>query len=1057
MSLDDAQKAFGWPSRDDILNPTGIGAAVYAQLAREKIGYAIGRRPDGEGIQVGVLASDPDATEAPLAIICDFPKKVSQATLLETQKLAWNFSRSLLLITVEPHIIRKWTCCEPPTTSMPTDLFALNPSPEVGTAVHFSPAVDVDQSTSEQAASSLYWVDLLTGAFFQQNANRFKPEKRADQLLLNNLRVLRQKLIDKGLSGDSGQDISHDLLARVIFIQFLFDRKDTEGKAALNKEELLRLHEEEHILANYHDNFSSLLSDYEDTYSLFRWLNSKFNGDLFPGQGTPEEQAAAWEREKSQVTPEHLNLLARFVGGQEEMAQGQLSLWPTYAFDAIPLDVISTIYEQFVKKDAGTGVHYTPSHVADLTLDLVLPWEGQDWDLKILDPACGSGVFLVKAFQRLVYRWKKAHIDDQINGKVLAHLLEQNLFGVDLDPHAVRVSSFSLYLAMCDEIDPRDYWKEVHFPILRGRCLIAADFFDEGCNGFRTEDGEAYDIVIGNPPWGKKTATKSALAWESKYGWPLSYNDVGPLFLAKSLALTRANGHVGLLQSSTLLYKSTLSAVTFRNNLFYTAQVEEVINFCALRFGLFNDAIEPACLIVLRNCPPTGEAFWYTCPKPLRSQEDKFRIVIDPQDSHQLWADEVIASPWLWSSLLWGGRRDVAFIQNLSCYDTLTKLEAGKAVQAREGIIRGDQQKRVSALVGRPLLPAEALLGRLSLFVEAAHMPKNSNPMVDSINSANFAAFDLPQAIIRQSWLKDEGRFRIALVNSDDNLGGVLCSQSYLSLHTDEDNKLYLEAACLIYNSIFAVYYLLLTSGRFAMYRPEPETRDFRSVPLPGVQSNLLEGVTTVAEVDERVREVFEFKEAEWLLIEDLAQYTLPDFKGGSDSPGRLATQRGVFGNGAMQQEPELSQYCDIFRHVLQAAYGKDKAIGAVIFSEPETTTKLPVRLVSIYLNVSDRSTVDIDAMESEVLQQRLSALYTTMLSTEENKHSFYQRCVRTYDSVSTPSAEGGILINLIKPDQIRYWTRSMALRDADEVVADLMIWSRGLLKEDREREAVLV
>jgi hypothetical protein len=114
------------------------------------------------------------------------------------------------------------------------------------------------------------------------------------------------------------------------------------------------------------------------------------------------------------------------------------------------------------------------------------------------------GRVLVKAYQRLIYRWKRAHPGQQITGAMLARLLEHNLFGVDLDGHAVRTASFSLYLALCDEINPRDYWKEVHFPPLRGHCLIAADFFSEEHEGFRTADGPAYDLVIGNPPWGKE-------------------------------------------------------------------------------------------------------------------------------------------------------------------------------------------------------------------------------------------------------------------------------------------------------------------------------------------------------------------------------------------------------------------------------------------------------------------------------------------------------------------------------------------------------------------------
>ena len=84
-----------------------------------------------------------------------------------------------------------------------------------------------------------------------------------------------------------------------------------------------------------------------------------------------------------------------------------MCLWPQYAFDVIPLEFISSIYETFVTKRAsGDGIYYTPSYLVDFVLDRVLPWDGTDWDLKVIDPACGSGIFLVKAFQRLVHRWK---------------------------------------------------------------------------------------------------------------------------------------------------------------------------------------------------------------------------------------------------------------------------------------------------------------------------------------------------------------------------------------------------------------------------------------------------------------------------------------------------------------------------------------------------------------------------------------------------------------------------------------------------------------------------
>ncbi|MGV2388701.1 MAG UNVERIFIED_CONTAM: N-6 DNA methylase [Microcystis novacekii LVE1205-3] len=123
---------------------------------------------------------------------------------------------------------------------------------------------------------------------------------------------------------------------------------------------------------------------------------------------------AEWQAEIQKVWTEdnrYLVKLADFARGNLDMKSGQLSLWPYYSFDVIPLDFISSIYEEFVNKKAGKGVHYTPEYIVDFILDGVLPWHNKEWELKILDPACGSGIFLVKAFQRLIYRWIVAHND----------------------------------------------------------------------------------------------------------------------------------------------------------------------------------------------------------------------------------------------------------------------------------------------------------------------------------------------------------------------------------------------------------------------------------------------------------------------------------------------------------------------------------------------------------------------------------------------------------------------------------------------------------------------
>jgi len=444
MSLQQTEKELGWPPKEQILQPPGAGAAVNATLAREKVGRSLISLEGAADAQIGILSLDPfaDATQTPLALVCEFARPAPVKTLAELHRLAWNFSRTPLLLTVEPHRLRAFTCCKRPSHAGRRDTL---PSEIAEARYDFTGYSNQPDSLTNQAAYALHWLELASGRFIRRHRQRFPNQGRADSLLLDNLKIVRDQLHDQRLE----YDIIHDLLARIIFIQFLFHRRDAHGDTALNREYLARLHKRG-VLAAPYATLGEILTHHADSYRLFRYLNDRFNGDLFPGKGShPEEREREWRIEMEAVGTEHLHLLSDFVEGRMHMRSGQRSLWPAYSFDVIPLECISSIYETFV--ESGTGKVYTPAHLVDFILDGVLPWRGEEWDLKILDPACGSGIFLVKALQRLIYRWKHLHPRQRMGRDALRSLLENNLFGVDSDPHAVRVASFSLYLAICDE------------------------------------------------------------------------------------------------------------------------------------------------------------------------------------------------------------------------------------------------------------------------------------------------------------------------------------------------------------------------------------------------------------------------------------------------------------------------------------------------------------------------------------------------------------------------------------------------------------------------------
>jgi hypothetical protein len=132
--------------------------------------------------------------------------------------------------------------------------------------------------------------------------------------------------------------------------------------------------------------------------ALLEKLEGRFNGHVFVLK--PDEREIL-------RTSSHLARFARLVEGRQE-GSGQLTLWERYSFADLPVELISHIYQLFVK-DTAVAV-YTPHFVVRLMLSEVLSWDRLDRleknDEVILDGACGSGIFLAEAYKRLVLHWR---------------------------------------------------------------------------------------------------------------------------------------------------------------------------------------------------------------------------------------------------------------------------------------------------------------------------------------------------------------------------------------------------------------------------------------------------------------------------------------------------------------------------------------------------------------------------------------------------------------------------------------------------------------------------
>ncbi len=150
-------------------------------------------------------------------------------------------------------------------------------------------------------------------------------------------------------------------------------------------------------------------------------------------------------------------------------------------------DLLKTLYQSLLPSSVrhDMGEYYTPDWLADLTLREV-DYHGA-LDQRILDPACGSGTYLVAAINRIRQRYEQSDHDIEINPENLAAEISKSVIGFDINPMAVLAARANYLWAIHDLLGDEQC---IEIPVHR-RDAIVDDAAAE----------EAVDVVVGNPPW----------------------------------------------------------------------------------------------------------------------------------------------------------------------------------------------------------------------------------------------------------------------------------------------------------------------------------------------------------------------------------------------------------------------------------------------------------------------------------------------------------------------------------------------------------------------------
>lgn len=960
---------------------------------------------------------------------------VLDADLLDLHRRFWNHGGAPILVVVAPSEVHVYSGFARPSNSADAEgrLAGL--------------ITRIDRASSELRT---FLPSVASGEFFHTHAKSFNQAERVDQALLANLQATREKLAAI-TARKTTADVLDAFLCRLVFTCYLFDR-EVIGQGYLEDLNLRNASHLRDVLG-----LKPRSSAKSALYRLFAKLAKDFNGDLFSDD---------LDAEASLVKLEHIEEVDEFFRGTD-IRGGQRAFWP-YDFEAIPIETISAIYERFLKSAEKTGAFYTPRFLAELVLDLALSDRPSLRGLRFLDPACGSGIFLVGLFNRLAEEWKRANPDarNDRRARELMALLRSSLYGIDFNPTACRITAFSLYLAYLDQLEPRDIQelqaKGRALPNLIRQLHQSAEKSADGgiwCGDF-FKDGEPYptfiDVTVGNPPWGSHVrAGTEAARWLEKHGHEIPDGQIAAAFMWKAAEHTAPDGRICFLVPHGILYNHSRAALDFQKSFLKAYALDRVLNLTDYQFFLFSEARHPALVVSYRNREPGREhkvKHWApkTDWKMLRAEiitisELDQSVLMLPAILRDLEGDD---APQIWKRMSTASPRDRRLLDRLS--DLPRLRERVRQPRDRQGekpwlIAEGFQpfgendspsSRRTLQLPGKLFIPASS--DRLRLFV----LPEDCETRRSDTVTTRRTIRD-PQIFRAPHVLVSKGFGSIAYADFDVSFQHAL--RGVAGPKSDRHLLMFLASYM---RSPLAQYFQFHTSSNWGVSRQEVHVEELLRLPFPLpkamhdpergrqivdevasiVQTVMRESKKTLIhresvvdqaqrKIDTLIYEYFDITDTERILIEDSARLAFESFR----PSVRASSIPTIEPSTPDERERYTSRLCQTLN---EWARSRDAKISGSTSVSSET---------GIGLVMLERGGGPTNARSQPKSNGDLLAALENLRAATSIKSNTFElaRGIKVFD---------GPRLYIVKPLGRRYWSESAALNDADEIAGSILM-----------------
>ena len=408
------------------------------------------------------------------------------------------------------------------------------------------------------------WRDKLRNSLFKQNKYNFDNEKE-----LEKIEEEVQRFID-----------------RLIFICYCEDKQlhDNELKS------FLKIYQDKHIGKIF------LMPKIKD---LFETYNQIYNSDLFK-RGLCDE----------------FNFDETVLNDVLEDLRGSIGGLP-YDFSIIDADILGRAYENYLghilsKKDEGKrkemGIYYTPQYIVNYIVKNTvreriknLTSFNEILKIKIVDPACGSGSFLIKVFDVLLEE-SRIILKKELTYEQKKNLLLNCIYGVDLDERACDIAKLNLSLKLAAR---GEKLPALHNNIQNGNSLIDDEKI-AGNKAFKWEERFPFkfDVVIGNPPYIKEYTNREIFETVKKSDMKKYYQgkmDFWYFFTCKALDLLKEHGlHSYIAQNN---WVTSMGASILRNKVLLDSKIISFFDFN--EFRVFKDASIQTMVFVLEKQKPS--------------------------------------------------------------------------------------------------------------------------------------------------------------------------------------------------------------------------------------------------------------------------------------------------------------------------------------------------------------------------------------------------------------------------------------------------------------------